>query len=36
MFKEFRGSVEGEVSKKILCLRTYNGGEYNSVEFLNA
>ncbi|KAE8679378.1 hypothetical protein F3Y22_tig00111402pilonHSYRG01323 [Hibiscus syriacus] len=33
MFKEFRDSAEGEVGKKICCLRTDNGGEYRSNEF---
>ncbi|CAL2236841.1 unnamed protein product [Prunus armeniaca] len=33
MFKEFRETVEGEVRKKIICLRTDNGGEYTSNEF---
>ncbi|KAM1906652.1 hypothetical protein ACFX14_026396 [Malus domestica] len=32
-FKEFRESAEGEVGKKICCLRTDNGGEYSSSEF---
>ncbi|KAE8728709.1 hypothetical protein F3Y22_tig00004111pilonHSYRG00116 [Hibiscus syriacus] len=32
-FKEFRDSAEGEVGKKICCLRTDNGGEYRSNEF---
>jgi hypothetical protein len=32
-FKEFRESAEGEVGKKIGCLRTDNGGEYSSSEF---
>ncbi|KAE8662552.1 hypothetical protein F3Y22_tig00113302pilonHSYRG00055 [Hibiscus syriacus] len=32
-FKEFRNSAEGEVGKKICCLRTDNGGEYRSNEF---
>lgn len=32
-FKEFRESIEGEVEKKIRCLRTDNGGEYSSIEF---
>ncbi|KAE8732274.1 hypothetical protein F3Y22_tig00002237pilonHSYRG01326 [Hibiscus syriacus] len=32
-FKEFRDSAEGEVGKKIYCLRTDNGGEYRSNEF---
>ncbi|KAE8675430.1 putative RING/U-box superfamily protein [Hibiscus syriacus] len=32
-FKEFRDSAEGEVGKKICCLRTDNGGEYISNEF---
>ena len=32
-FKEFRESAEGEVGKKICCLRTDNGGEYSSNEF---
>ncbi|KAE8704364.1 PLAC8 family protein [Hibiscus syriacus] len=32
-FKEFRDSAEGEVEKKICCLRTDNGGEYRSNEF---
>ncbi|KAM2723556.1 hypothetical protein EV1_026500 [Malus domestica] len=32
-FKEFRESAEGEVGKKIRCLRTDNGGEYSSREF---
>ncbi|KAE8686769.1 Detected protein of unknown function [Hibiscus syriacus] len=32
-FKEFRDSAEGEVGKKICCLRTNNGGEYKSNEF---
>ena len=32
-FKEFRETIEGEVGKKIICLRTDNGGEYTSNEF---
>ncbi|KAH0642694.1 hypothetical protein KY289_033668 [Solanum tuberosum] len=32
-FKEFKKVVEAEVGKKILCLRTDNGGEYTSYEF---
>ena len=32
-FKEFKESAEGEVGKKIGCLRTDNGGEYSSSEF---
>ncbi|KAE8734204.1 PLAC8 family protein [Hibiscus syriacus] len=32
-FKVFRDSTEGEVGKKICCLRTDNGGEYRSNEF---
>ncbi|KAE8669333.1 hypothetical protein F3Y22_tig00112249pilonHSYRG00290 [Hibiscus syriacus] len=32
-FKEFRDSAEGEVGKKICCLRTDNRGEYRSNEF---
>ncbi|KAE8695620.1 tir-nbs resistance protein [Hibiscus syriacus] len=32
-FKEFRDSAEGEVEKKICCLRTDNRGEYRSNEF---
>ncbi|KAE8681718.1 hypothetical protein F3Y22_tig00111310pilonHSYRG00060 [Hibiscus syriacus] len=32
-FKEFRDTAEGEVGKKICCLRTDNGGEYRSNEF---
>ncbi|KAL5753796.1 hypothetical protein ACOSP7_022016 [Xanthoceras sorbifolium] len=32
-FKEFKEVVEGEVEKKIRCLRTDNGGEYSSGEF---
>ncbi|CAL9028014.1 unnamed protein product, partial [Prunus brigantina] len=32
-FKEFKEIVEGEVGKKIICLRTDNGGEYTSNEF---
>ncbi|KAE8706377.1 hypothetical protein F3Y22_tig00110393pilonHSYRG00025 [Hibiscus syriacus] len=32
-FKEFRDSAEGEVVKKICCLRTDNGGEYRSNNF---
>ena len=32
-FKEFIKVVETEVGKKILCLRTANGGEYTSYEF---
>ena len=32
-FKEFKEIVEGEVGKKIQCLRTDNGGEYTSNEF---
>ena len=32
-FKEFRESAEGEVGKKIRCLRTDNGGEYSSSGF---
>ncbi|KAE8688597.1 hypothetical protein F3Y22_tig00110963pilonHSYRG00163 [Hibiscus syriacus] len=32
-FKEFRDSAEGEVGKKICCLRIDNGGEYRSNEF---
>ncbi|CAL9014755.1 unnamed protein product [Prunus brigantina] len=32
-FKEFKEIVEGEMGKKIICLRTDNGGEYTSNEF---
>ncbi|CAL8099452.1 unnamed protein product [Prunus armeniaca] len=32
-FKEFKEIVEGEVGKKIVYLRTDNGGEYTSNEF---
>ena len=32
-FKEFKEIVEGEVGKKICCIRTDNGGEYTSNEF---
>ncbi|KAF7817945.1 Retrovirus-related Pol polyprotein from transposon TNT 1-94 [Senna tora] len=32
-FKIFKEKNEGEVSHKILCLRTDNGGEYTSKEF---
>ena len=32
-FKEFKETVEGEVGKKICCIRTDNGGEYTSNEF---
>ena len=32
-FKEFKEAVEGEVKRKIQCLRTDNGGEYVSNEF---
>lgn len=32
-FKEFRETVEGEVGKKIIYLRTNNGGEYTTNEF---
>ena len=32
-FNEFKEIVEGEVGKKIQCLRTDNGGEYTSNEF---
>jgi len=32
-FKEFKESAEGEVGKKICCVRTDNGGEYSSSEF---
>ncbi|KAM2885890.1 hypothetical protein COP2_013014 [Malus domestica] len=34
-FKEFRESAEGEVGKKIRCLRTDNGGEYSLTERKN-
>lgn len=32
-FKEFREIVEGKMGKKIICLRTDNGGEYTSNKF---
>ncbi|KAJ4723417.1 Retrovirus-related Pol polyprotein from transposon TNT 1-94 [Melia azedarach] len=32
-FKEFKEKVEGELGRKIQCLRTDNGGEYTSNEF---
>jgi hypothetical protein len=32
-FLEFKTTVEGEVRKKIRCLRSDNGGEYTSEEF---
>lgn len=32
MFKEFKGTIEGELGKKICCLRTESEGEYNYVE----
>lgn len=32
-FKEFKEAVEGEVGRKIQCLRTDKGGEYMSDEF---
>lgn len=34
-FKEFRKKVEGELGRKIRCLRTDNGKEYMSDEFSN-
>lgn len=32
MFKEFKGTIEEELGKKICCLRTETEGEYNYVE----
>ncbi|KAM1176074.1 hypothetical protein ACFX2I_028356 [Malus domestica] len=32
-FKEFKETVEGDVGKKICCIRMDNGGEYTSNEF---
>ena len=34
VFKEYKARVELESSKRIKCLRTYNGGEYTDDEFL--
>lgn len=33
IFKRFKDEVEGNVGKKIQCLRTDNGGEYRFEEF---
>lgn len=33
MFKEFKGTIEEELGKKICCLRTETEGEYNYVEW---
>ena len=32
-FKQFKVMVEKRTGKSIKCLRTYNGGEFTSVEF---
>jgi transposase InsO family protein len=34
-FKQFRALVEKSTDRSIKCLRTYNGGEFTSVEFEN-
>ncbi|KAL0405347.1 UNVERIFIED_CONTAM: Retrovirus-related Pol polyprotein from transposon RE2 [Sesamum latifolium] len=34
-FKEFKKSVETEIGRGVWCLRTNNGGEYTSDEFLD-
>jgi len=33
VFKQFKEMVEKRTSKSIKCLRTDNGGEFNSIEF---
>jgi len=35
MFKEFRHEVEKQIGKNIKCLRSDQGGEYLSNEFLD-
>jgi transposase InsO family protein len=33
-FKVYKGFVENEIDIKIKCLRSYNGGEFTSKEFI--
>jgi len=33
IFKQFKAMVEKRTGKSIKCLRTYNGGEFTSIEF---
>ena len=35
VFKQFRALVEKRTGRSIKCLRTYNGGEFTSIEFEN-
>jgi transposase InsO family protein len=34
-FQEFKAEIENLTNKKIKTLRTYNGGEYTSKEFIS-
>lgn len=33
VFKKWKAEVENQVEEKVKCIRTDNGGEYDSTEF---